>query len=295
MFLYNHNEITKLSNVAFNLFGIDVYWYGVLIVTGAILALSLGLYNAKKMGLNRDKLLDGFIWGLIIGVIGCRLWYVAFEFSEYKDNLLEIFDIRDGGLAIHGGFIFASIFAFFFCKKNNLNIFKMAEVLAPGFLIGQIVGRWGNFFNQEAHGGLVPGFPDLDAQRSWLQNLHIPDFVINQMYIKDMGDTHPEIGYYHPTFFYESLWNLIGLIIILLLRKFVKKYWVGDAVIFYLIWYSVGRFFIEGIRTDSLMIGGLRTAQITSIIMFIIGIALLVLRRVYKVYPISYIECNEDN
>lgn len=295
---YNHSGIEPLNPIAINLFGLEVRWYGLFIALGATLALVLGLYNSKKLGINRDKLIDGFLYGVIIGVLGARLWYVVFEWKTFSDYIPSIIGFqRNGtfnfsGLAIHGGITAAAIFAYFFCKKNKINYFKIAEILAPGFLIGQMFGRWGNFFNQEAHGGLVPG-NTLDAQREWLSFL--PDFITNQMYISNTSSVAPTVGYYHPTFLYESLWNATGLGIILLLRKFVKNYWVGDAALFYLIWYGIGRLFIEGLRTDPLMVGGIKTAQLTSIIMIIGGVVLTVLRRMYKVYPISYIDCNESN
>lgn len=296
---FNHAGIRPLNPIAIDIFGIEIRWYGLLIATGAALALALGLYNAKKIGVDRNKLIDGFLYGVIIGVLGARLWYVIFEWHQFKDYLPSILGFqRNGsfnfsGLAIHGAVFSAGVFAYFFCKKNKISFYKVGELLAPGFLIGQIFGRWGNFFNQEAHGGLVPG-ATLDAQRAWLSKF-LPDFITNQMYITRISESSPQIGYYHPTFLYESVWNMFGLAIVLLLRKYVKKYWVGDAVLFYLVWYGVGRFFIEGLRTDSLMVLGLRTAQVTSILMIIAGIVLFILRRIYKVYPISYIECNEDN
>jgi phosphatidylglycerol:prolipoprotein diacylglycerol transferase len=293
MFLFNHSGIKPLNPIAFNLFGLEVHWYGVLIGLGASLALALGLHNSKKLGINRDKLIDGFLYGVIIGILGARLWYVIFEWGQFKDYLPSILGFqRNGafnlsGLGIHGAVITASVFAFFFCKKNKISFYKMFEILAPGFLIGQVFGRWGNFFNQEAHGGIVPG-ATLDAQRQWLSFL--PDFITNQMYITDISNVAPEIGYYHPTFLYESLWNLIGFGIILLMRKFVKKYWIGDAALFYLVWYGIGRYFIEGLRTDSLMVGPFRTAQITSLLMIVGGVVLFILRRKFKLYPLNYMD-----
>jgi phosphatidylglycerol:prolipoprotein diacylglycerol transferase len=294
-FLYNHADIEPLNNVAFTIFDTDIYWYGVFIVFGALLAFLAGVRCAKRIGVSEDDLLDGFIWGLIIGVLGARLWYVFLEWGEFKDNPIRIITgMRSGGLAIHGGIVAGSIFAIFFCKKRKINPLKIGELLFPGFLIGQIFGRWGNFFNQEAHGGLVPGYPNLDLQRAWLQKF-LPDFIVNQMYIDDyIKDVQEVAGYYHPTFFYESMWNIIGLAIIFLLRKFSKKYWVGDAIFFYLMWYSVGRYFIEGLRTDSLMAGSLRAAQLTSIILFLIGAVGFVFRRVYKYYPVSYRDFKEE-
>lgn len=289
-FLFDHSSIVPLDRSPFSLFGIEVYWYGIFIVFGALLAFWVGVKGAKRFGITESVALDGFLGGLIVGVLGARLWYVAFEWSKYSDDLLSIITgFRDGGLAIHGAVFAAAIFAIIFCKVKKINPLLAGEFVAPGFLIGQISGRWGNFFNQEAHGGLIPGWPNLDLQRAWMEARLIPRFIIDQMYLTNIiPGVQDEIGYYHPTFLYESLWNLIGLMIIFALRKFCKKYWVGDSIIFYFIWYSIGRFFIEGMRTDSLMVGGLRTAQITSIIMFVAGIVAFVIRRIIKYYPASY-------
>lgn len=289
-FLYNHSGIIPIDRVAFSIFGVDVYWYGVCIITGALIALFYGLKIGKKLGIKEDILLDGFIIGMIVGIIGARLYYVAFEWDMFKDNPISIFtDWRNGGLAIHGGIIAAAIFIVVYCKIRKVNPIKLAEIVAPGFLIGQMLGRFGNFFNQEATGGLVPG-ATLDAQREFLKGLLLPDFIVDQMYITRLSQEHPVIGYYHPTFLYESLWNLLGFILIVVWRKKSKSYWIGDGALIYLMWYSFGRFFIEGMRTDSLMIGGLRTAQLISIILFVAGAVLYALRRIYRVYPESFME-----
>jgi phosphatidylglycerol:prolipoprotein diacylglycerol transferase len=289
LFLYDHTSIEPIQRVAFTLFGIDVYWYGICIAIGATLALLLGLRTAKYLKVDQNALIDGFLWGLIVGVLGARIWYVIFEWDQYADNPISIITgFRDGGLAIHGAVYAAAIYAFIYCKVKKINFIKVLEMLAPGFLIGQICGRWGNFFNQEAHGGLVPG-ATLDAQREWLLNHLIPKFITDQMYITDLETgVADQIGYYHPTFYYEFLWNVVGLAGIFLARRFWKKYWIGDAAIVYLIWYSIGRFMIEALRTDSLYVFGLRTAQLTSVIMFVAGVVLLILRRIYRVYPISF-------
>lgn len=286
--------MTAINPIAFELGPFSVHWYGICIAFGALLAYLLGIRGAKKINVNEDDLLTGFIWGVIIGVVGARVWYVLFSLDVYLHDPLKVITEFGQGLAIHGGVIFASIFAYFYCKKKKIVPFKIAELLFPGFLVGQICGRWGNFFNQEAHGGLVPG-ATLEAQRLWLEKLGLPDFIINQMYIDDVGNSsHPVVGYYQPTFLYESIWNFIGLMIIFLMRKFVKKYWVGDAMFFYLAWYSFGRFFIEGMRTDSLYAGGLRTAQIVSVVLFLVGVAGFTLRRIFNVYPVSYIDFHEE-
>lgn len=297
MFLYDHDSIKPYGEF-FIRFSEDfgIRWYGFLIMLGALTAYFVGTLGAKKLNVKKEFLLDGFIWGLLLGVIGARLWYVLFNLDKFSNPLHIITRFTDGGLAIHGGVFVGGIYAYFYCKKHNVNFFKIAELLFPGFMIGQAFGRWGNFMNQEATGGLVPGYPNLDAQRAWFSDHLIPDFITNQMYFNSeaTSSTNPQVGYYHPTFLYESLWNVVGLAIVLLLRKFSKKYWVGDAMFFYLVWYSVGRFFIEGMRTDSMYAGSLRTAQVVSIALILVGVVGFTLRRIYRVYPVNYLNFSED-
>lgn len=263
---------------------IKLYYYAFIIAFGALLALLSAIKCANRLQINKDDLIYAFGYGLILGIIGARLYYCIFAWDVYKDNpLLIITGIRNGGLAIHGGIIVAFLFSYFYCKKKKMPFISLVEVVAVGLLIGQMIGRWGNFFNQEAYGFFVPG-DTVTEQRNWLLDLMIPRFIVDQMYIEELG------GYCHPTFLYESLWNFIGLMIILILRRFSKKYWVGDAGLVYLIWYGIGRFFIESLRTDALFIGhtSIRIAQVSSIIMILLGIILFILRRVYKYKPIVY-------
>jgi len=196
IFLFDHTSIEPLKRVAFTLFNLDVYWYGICIAIGTALALIVGLQTAKYFKIDQNRLIDGFLWGLIIGVLGARIWYVIFEWDSYASNPIKIITgFRDGGLAIHGAVVAASIFAYLYCKKHKVNFLQVLEMLAPGFLIGQICGRWGNFFNQEAHGGLVPG-STLDAQRQWLLSHWIPRFITDQMYITALEPgVSDEIGY----------------------------------------------------------------------------------------------------
>lgn len=275
--------VPEFSRVAFRIkifnFERDIALYALCIITGIFVAYIYGKYIAKRVGFNENNLIDGLIGGVLIGIIGARLWYVAFEWDAYKHDLLLIIT-GQGGLAIHGGIIFGSIFAYFFCKKRKEDILALGEMLFPGFFIGQIFGRWGNFFNKEAHGGPIT------SGRAFLDKLPIPKFVVDQMYINGK--------YMHPTFLYESTWNFIGLMLIILLRNKTKKYWYGDAIPFYLVWYGIGRYFIESIRTDALtfeLFGTtFRTAQVTSILMIVIGLAFFIVRRIKKINPISYID-----
>lgn len=263
--------------------------YSLMILLGLAIAVLLGIKEGKKLGISGEQIIDGAIIVVPLSIIGTRLWYVAFEWSSYYvkgdivETLLRIVDISNGGLAIHGGFFTALVSVIIYTKIKGINVFRVFDLMAPGFLIAQAFGRWGNFFNQEAHGGVIGGVTSglenlsLDEQREFLSGtLKLPDYITNNMYLYGPDG----LNYYHPTFLYESVWNILGFIIILILRR-TKLTRTGDMIGFYLIWYSIGRFFIEGMRTDSLYIGstGLRTAQIISLLMIAGGIVFLVINR----------------
>jgi len=252
-----------MNPVAFNLFGISVRWYGIFIGTGMALAIILANYTCKYRDINYDSLLDVVLISLPIGIIGARLYYVAFEFNNYKNNLIDIFNIRQGGLAIHGGILFALVSAFIIAKRKKMNFFKMADAAAPTIILAQAIGRWGNFFNSEAHGGPV----------SYDFIKHFPSFIQQGMHI--------EGSYYHPTFLYESLWNFTVFIILMIILKKNKK--VGIVFFTYVGLYSIGRFFIEGLRTDSLMIGSFRIAQLMSLSGIMIWLVFLILSKYKKI------------
>ena len=248
-----------------------IKFYALCILFGMIIAIILGIREAKKLKLNTDDIFNGAVIGVILGIIGARIYYVIFEWSTYSSNPAEIFAIWNGGLAIHGGIIVAFVFAFFYCRKKKMNFLAVIDMVVIGLLIGQTCGRWGNFFNQEAHGGVTTlGF---------LQSLHLPDFIIKHMYID--GE------YYHPTFLYESLWNFVAIIALLILRR-TRTIRLGDQAGIYLIWYGIGRFWIEGMRTDSLMIGNIKQNQLISIVLIVLGIAYLIFKYV-KIKPDYYI------
>lgn len=234
---------------------LEVKWYSITMLMGIILGIGLFLREGKRFNFNKDFLFNLAFWSIIFGLIGARLYYVIFKFSLYQDDLLSIFKIWEGGLAIHGGIIFAIITIIIYSKKYKVNYVKIFDMAIVPLLLGQAIGRWGNFFNNEAYGSII--------SYARLQELHVPEFIINGMMING--------NYYHPTFFYESLWCFLGFVIVLVLRR-IKYVKYGQLTAFYLIWYGIGRFFIESLRTDSLMIGGFKTAQIISIIMVIIGV-----------------------
>ena len=234
-----------MDPIAFNIFGLDIRWYGIFIATGMMVGILLASFTSRLKNVDYDELLNITLISFPIAIIGARTYYVIFEFNQYKDNLIEVFNIRQGGLAIHGGIIFGMIAALIYTRYKKENLLGFADVAAPSIIIAQAIGRWGNFFNSEAHGAPVSqGFIN-----------KFPDFIQKGMLIDGV--------YYHPTFLYESIWNvMVCLLLIYLLRKTFKT---GTVFFSYIGLYSVGRFFIEGSRTDSLMFGGIRVAQLISL------------------------------
>lgn len=256
-------EIVPLDRVALQLGPISIYWYGVIIAAGVILALILANREGKRLDLPKDTFTDLLMWAVPFALIGARAYYVIFEWDAYKYNPVKVFAIWEGGIAIHGALIGAVATAVVFARLKGLSFWKLADIAAPSVLLGQAIGRWGNFMNQEAHGGPVT--------REFLEGLMLPDFIINQMYIDGT--------YYHPTFLYESLWSLAGVIVLLLLRRVNLRR--GEMFLTYVIWYSFGRFFVEGLRTDSLMLGdtSIRMAQVVSIAAIAVAVLLIIIRR----------------
>lgn len=244
-----------MNPIMFSIGDFEIRWYSVLILVGAIIGYILASKEAKKYNFNTDFLFNMFFYSIIFGIIGARLYYCIFNWSSYADNPISVLYIWEGGLAIHGGIIAGIIAIYLYCKKYNVSLARSLDFVTPSLLLAQSIGRWGNFFNSEAHGAATT--------YAALQAKHIPEFVINGMKINNI--------YYEPTFLYESVWCLIGFLITILLR-FNKKLKIGNLTSFYLVWYGIGRFFIEGMRTDSLMLGNIRVAQLVSIIMIVIGI-----------------------
>jgi len=252
-----------IDPIAISIGPIDVRWYGVIIACGIVLAFLVAQREMVKRGFHPEFLTDLLIWAVPLAILGARLYYVFSKWEYYGANPGQILQVWEGGLAIHGALIASFITAYVFTKKRNVSFLKLADVVAPSLLIGQTIGRWGNFMNQEAHGGPV--------SRAFLEDMFLPEWIINQMKIDGV--------YYHPTFLYESVWNFTGVVILILLRR--VNLLRGEMLMFYIIWYSFGRFFIEGMRTDSLyLIGELRTAQVVSVIGIVVGITVIVYRRV---------------
>ncbi|KMK92640.1 prolipoprotein diacylglyceryl transferase [Rossellomorea marisflavi] len=259
-----NETITPIDPIAFQLGPISVHWYGVIIGLGIALGMYMVIRESKRQGLHPDTFIDLLVWAIPIAIISARIYYVAFEWNNYyADHPEDIIKIWNGGIAIHGALIGSVLTTIIFAKVKGLSFWKLADIAAPSLIVGQAIGRWGNFINQEAHGR--------EVSRQFLENLHLPRFIIDQMYIDG--------SYYHPTFLYESLWNVVVLILLLIIRRKVKSLRRGELFLTYVIGYSIGRFFVEGMRTDSLMLGDFRFAQVISIALIVVAIVTMIYRR----------------
>lgn len=266
-------SIQPIDSIALSLGPIQIHWYGVIIGVAIALGLYLVVRESNKRGLDKDLFVDLMLWAIPIAILSARAYYVIFEWDYYAQNPGQIIAIWKGGLAIHGALIGSIITAYVFTKKRNVSFWQVADITAPSLILGQAIGRWGNFMNQEAHGG--------EVTRAFLESLFLPEWIINQMYING--------AYYHPTFLYESLWNILGFILLLVLRRVNLRR--GEIFLTYLIWYSIGRFFVEGLRTDSLMLTeSIRMAQMISVVLIVGAIAVLIYRRVKGYADVRYLD-----
>lgn len=234
-----------MNNYAFEVFGIGIAWYGIILASAMVVGSLLLIKFSKKLGYEKDDMYDLILWVLPLAVIGARLYYVAFKWDYYSQDLAKILAFREGGLAIHGGIIGGLIGGYICCKIKKLNFADLADLVSMPLILGQAIGRWGNFANGEAHGGPT-----------------------NLPWAIEVGGVNV-----HPTFLYESIWNLIVFAILVFLFKRRKYY--GEHFLMYMALYSFGRFFIEGLRTDSLMFFGLRTAQLVSVSMIVIAVVMM--------------------
>ncbi len=254
-----------MNDVMLNLGIFQIKWYSFFIFLAMLTACLIIFKESKKKNVPDDYLTNLIFYGLIIGILGARLYYVIFNLDYYLNNPSQIFSIWNGGLAIHGGLISALIFLIIYSRKNKINILQMLDIMVVGVIIAQAIGRWGNFFNQEAYGNII----SLQA----LKNMHLPKFIIDGMYISG--------SYREPTFLYESICSLIGFILLLILRA-TKKLKTGQLTAIYLIWYGIVRFGIETLRSDSLMLGQIKVAQLVSLLFVISGIALFIYSYIKK-------------
>lgn len=241
------------SRVAFSLFGKDIYWYGIIIALGFALAVIYAMRRVHQFGLTQDNILDFIFVAVPAAVICARLYYCAFEWEQYKDNPISVLYIWEGGIAIYGAIIGSVIAAVLFCKVKKVPLLPLMDIGALGLLIGQMIGRWGNFINREAHGSVTDSFLKMGLQTGLAT-----------------------ITYYHPTFLYESLWNLVGFILLHFLSK--KRKFDGQVFTAYVAWYGLGRAWIEGLRTDSLYIGStnIRVSQLLAAVSAVAAIVVMI-------------------
>ncbi len=271
MGLYPPDDPYLYHNALFGL-PIAIRWYGLLIVGGALLGTWLAARRAQRRGYDPDHVWNLLMLGMLLGVAGARIYYVLFEWGQFRGDLLKMVNITTGGLAIHGAVIGAVLAALFYTRRHGLRFLEWGDLFVPGFLLAQAIGRWGNFFNQEAYGvpaGRLTFGVLIDAP------YRLPPY-------HDLAQ-YPLDTLFHATFLYESVWNLCGVLLLLLLdyrhgtQAAPPRRWLrhGDLLLLYLVYYSLGRFWIEGLRTDSLYLGSLRIAQVVSLLLVAIGAVLL--------------------
>ena len=274
-----------ISRVAVSIGSLEIYWYGVIIAVGFGLGLWVYLSHNRSCGIHPDEGLDIILWSMLGAIVGARAYYVAFQWDHYKDNLKEIFNLRGGGLAIYGGIIGALIVAFIVCRSKKLPMLPVADAAFPGVMLGQAIGRWGNFFNMEAFGTntTLPWGMTSDTILNYLSR--------HQAALAAQGVVVDPSLPVHPTFLYESLWNLIG-VAVLLLWLFPRRSYDGQITLGYTAWYGLGRFFVEGLRTDSLMWGSVRVSQVLGGVLFIVaaGLMLAIFLWSRKPMTLEYIE-----
>ena len=254
------------------IFGFEIAYYGIVIAVGMLLGVSLVMYEAKRTGQNTDEYFNATMLALLFGVVGARLYYVVFSWELYRDHFWQIFNIRQGGLAIYGGILGAVLTVILYTKRKNISFWRMADTMCLGVLVGQILGRWGNFFNREAFG---------DSTDSLLA-MRLPVSAVRSSDLTESLMAHISDGYIqvHPTFFYESVWNLVLFVILFLYRRHTK--FRGELFGLYVFGYGIGRFWIEGLRTDQLLIPGLEVpvSQALSLALVVFSAAALVVCRV---------------
>ena len=270
-------NIATIDPVAFDIFGWPIRWYGIFIGAAILLALTFASRDFRRKGWDEEFILDAAVWTILIGFIGSRAYYVLFELDYYLQNPGEILQIWNGGIAIYGGVIAGGLTLYLYAKSKKMDPLFVTDTVAPYLLLAQAIGRWGNFVNQEAHGE--------EVRLEFLQDtLHLPQFIVDGMHING--------AYYHPTFLYESVWSILGVVVLLFVRSRNKTLRIGDTTLLYLIWYSFGRFFIEGLRTDSLWWGPFRVSQVLAAVLFIGALLIFAARRMNDKYYEYYSEHN---
>ncbi len=258
----------EIDRVACEVFGVEIYWYGVIITLGMVLAVAYAAWRAHQIGVNLDSMSDMAIFTIIFGVLGARLYYVLTSLDQY-DSIKEVFAIRDGGLAIYGGIICGTATIFAVCKIKKINWRAMFDCIAPGVMIAQAIGRWGNFFNVEAYGSITKLPWRMCSESIAYELLRDGQIDLSQA----IEITQGTLGG-HPTFLYECLWNVLGFILINIFYK--KKKFNGQIALSYFAWYGFGRMLIEGLRTDSLYVLGFRISQVIGLLCFVVCTAIII-------------------
>lgn len=263
----------------------SIAYYGIVIAIGMLAGLGIACWMAKRTGQSSDTYFDLALVAIVCSVIGARIYYVVFRWDLYKDNLLSIFNLRQGGLAIYGGVIAAIITTFIFARVKKLSLGLLFDTAGLGLVLGQIIGRWGNFFNREAFGSYTNSLFAMQIPTNFfIEHGRIDEIVSNGLYDKATyvvsGNEAATFIQVHPTFLYESMWNLVLLLLIIFFFTKRKKF-DGELIAIYCIGYGIGRFLIEGLRTDSLMIGstGIRVSQILALILAVFGTAFIIYKR----------------
>lgn len=250
-----------VHSTAFSIGGFEIKWYGILIAAGLLLAMWYAFRRCKDFGVGSEDLVDIIIISLICGVVGARLYYVCFYPSPdgvnpYLANPVTILFLRDGGLGIYGGIIGAFVSALIVCKVKKISVGAVFDIAGLGFPIGQAIGRWGNFFNREAYGA---------ATKAWWRMAGVDPNNVNTGY--------------QPCFFFESVWCILGFVVLHFYSKSGRRKFNGEVFLLYVMWYGFGRFFIEGLRTDSLMIGNIRVSQLVAVLSFVTALCIILYKR----------------
>ena len=267
-------EEFSVNSVAFEIFGMEIAWYALFITFGMICCITYAVLQSRKIGMTFDDVIDFALFTIPIGVIGARLYYVLSELDQYH-SFKEVINIREGGLAIYGGIIAGTITVFVVSLVKKINFFAFGDCVAPGVLLAQGIGRWGNFMNGEAFG----------YETDWFCRMGLQNFL-----------TGNKLMYVHPTFLYESLWNLLGVLLVYLFAKLIGKKYDGQLILLTFGWYGLGRMFIEGLRTDSLYIPGteIRTSQALALLIFVFCLAMLIFFMIKKPTKPLYVKVNEE-